>query len=324
MRTLRTPLAIAVIATLASCSQIELAQLYYANSGTEVRLEQPLPLTLPFREDHGWVLLPASVNGKPEVDFVLDTGASMLALLAGEKTKALGLDMSGVKRLGSEDQLAAPTGAPQYGMDIDFGPLALLDQTALAIPVETLKCVAQVRDAPFVGVVGHELLSRYVVAIDYDRKVVVLHDPDTYEYTGNGRIVAADISGRQPFVDAAVTAPDGSSYTARMHVDSGAGITASLFPQTSEQIVMPKTGKERSGCFVGGEATYLAGNSVDFSLGGGAPLTIPVEYSTGKEVIDTDQNGRLGAKFLRNYNVIFDYSRERMILEPRAEAVAAQ
>ncbi|HET7842879.1 MAG TPA: hypothetical protein VFL14_01915, partial [Xanthomonadales bacterium] len=307
-----------------SCSQIELAQLYYANSNTDVELEQPLPVTLEFREVDGWVLLPASVNGKPQVDFVLDTGASMLALLAGEQSKALDLDMSAAKRLGDADDLAAPTGAPQAGLDIDFGPLTLLDQTALAIPVETIKCSAEVRDAPFVGVVGHELLSRYVVAIDYDRHEVVLHDPETYEYRGDGRVVHADISGRQPFVDAAVTAPDGAQYTARMHVDSGAGIVASLFPSTNAAIVPPKDGKEKSACFVGGKATYLTGTSVDMSLGGGPAVTTPVEYATGREVIDTGQNGRLGAQFLRNYNVIFDYSRERMILEPRAASIAAR
>jgi len=324
MRFVRPVLALAVASTLAACSQLELAQLYYANSGTDVRLDEQLPVTLPFKEVDGWVLLPASVNGKPNVDFVLDTGASMLALLAGEKSKVLDLDMSGAKRLGGPDDLAAPTGAPQAGLDIDFGPLALLDQTALAIPIESIQCFDEVRDAPFVGVVGHELLSRYVVEISYDRHEVVLHDPDGYEYKGNGRIVHADISGRQPFVDAAITAPDGSNYTARMHVDSGAGITASLFPKSNPAIVLPKDGKEKSACFVGGKATYLTGTSVDMSLGGGAPLTTPVEYATGKEVVDTGQNGRLGAQFLRNYNVVFDYARERMILEPRAETVAAR
>lgn len=57
---------------------------------------------------------------------------------------------------------------------------------------------------------------------------------------------------------------------------------------------------------------------------GGAPLTTPVEHSTGKEVIDDGPHRRLGAKFLRNYKAIFDYSRERMTPERRAEAVAAR
>lgn len=322
MRFVRATLAVAVMLSVASCSQLELAQLYYANNGTEARLAHALPVTLPFRDVDGWILLPASVNGKPPVDFVLDTGASMLALLAGEKSQSLGLDMSDTHRLGGDDDLAAPTAAPQSGLDIDFGPVALLDQTALAIPVETIKCAEEVRDAPFVGVVGHELLSRYVVEVNYDRHVVVLHDPETYEYTGNGRIVHADISGRQPFVDAAITAPDGASYTARMHVDSGAGIVASLFPSTNAAIVPPQDGKEKNACFVGGKATYLTGTSVDMALGDGPAVTTPVDYATGGEVIDTGQNGRLGARFLRNYNVVFDYSRERMILEPRAATVA--
>ena len=153
------------------------------------------------------------------------------------------------------------------------------------------------RDAPFVGVVGHELLSRYVVEVNYDRHEVVLHDPDTYEYTGNGRIVHADISGRQPFVDAAITAPDGASYNARMHVDSGAGIVASLFPSTNAAIVPPQDGKEKNACFVGGKATYLTGTSVEMALGDGPAVTTPVDYATGGEVIDTGQNGRLGARF---------------------------
>ena len=212
-------------------------------------------------------------------------------------------------------------------------PLLLILQTILAstgtpdlagflFEHGTLTTAEEVRDAPFVGVVGHELLSRYVVEVNYDRHEVVLHDPETYEYTGNGRIVHADISGRQPFVDADITAPDGASYTARMHVDSGAGIVASLFPSTNAAIVPPQDGKEKNACFVGGKATYLTGTSVEMALGDGPAVTTPVDYATGGEVIDTGQNGRLGARFLRNYNVVFDYSRERMILEPRAATVA--
>jgi len=37
-----------------------------------------------------------------------------------------------------------------------------------------------------------------------------------------------------------------------------------------------------------------------------------------KLAIEGKQNGRLGSRFLRRYNVIFDFSRERLILEPRA------
>lgn len=315
--------AAAVLAALSlpACSQIELGRLYFANNGTEVLLEQALPLTLPFREDNGWIIVQASVNGSKPVDFVVDTGASMLAILDGPKTTALGLDMSDVRRLGSEDDLAAPNAAVQRNLDLDFGPLTFVGQTVLAIPLATIKCSDEIRDPPFQGVIGHELFHRYVVEIDYDRGELVLHDPETWRYEGPGNVIPAEISGRQPFVQARIAAPDGSSYDARLHVDSGAGIDLSLFPQTSAAI-RPAGGETKNGCFVGGLAKYQTGSTVGLSLNGAPALQSPADYALGAEVIDTDQNGRLGSRFLRRHKVVFDYSRQQMILEPRTAPVA--
>lgn len=320
-RLARVATAIGLALCLGACDQITMARLYFANNGTDVQLKQALPLTLPFREDNGWVIVSARVNGAP-VDFVLDTGASMLAILTSQKTEALGLDMSEVKRIGDADSLAAIQAAVQPSVDIDFGPLALPGQTVLAIPVETLKCSGEIPEPPFQGVIGHELFHRYVVEINYDRGEVVLHDPETYRYTGTGEVVPAEISGRQPFVQARVTGPDGKPYDARLHVDSGAGIDLSLFPQTHEGIVVPAGGTTKNGCFVGGLAKYQIGTSVELGFGALAVST-PADYSVGKEIIDTGQNGRLGSRFLRRHNVVFDYSRGQMILEPRAVADTA-
>jgi hypothetical protein len=325
----RLPLAracalLATGALLAGCSQIELARLYFANDGTEVRLAQSLPVTLPFHDRDGWIVVPARVGDAPPIDFVIDTGASMLAVLTSPRTAALGFDVSGAKRLGGADDLAAPTAAAQRGLDIDFGPLTLLDQTVLAIPLDSLKCRDRVPDPPFQGVIGHELFDRYVVEVNYDRGEVVLHDPEHWQYRGAGQVVPADIEGRQPFVQGHVTAPDGSRYPARLHVDSGAGLDLTLFPQTSEAIKVPSGGERGSGCFVGGLAEYQRGSEVALDFGAAhAAQRTPVQYSLGREVIDDGQNGRLGARFLRRYNVIFDYARERMILEPRAPAAPA-
>lgn len=314
--------AVGLALCLSACDQITMARLYFANNGTDVQLKQALPLTLPFREENGWVIVAARVNGAP-ADFVLDTGASMLAILTSAKTEALGLDMSEVRRIGDADSLAAIQAAVQPSVDIDFGPLALPGQTVLAIPVETLKCSGEIPEPPFQGVIGHELFHRYVVEINYDRGEVVLHDPGTYRYTGTGEVVPAEISGRQPFVQAHVTAADGKAYDARLHVDSGAGIDLSLFPQTHEGIVVPAGGDTRNACFVGGLAKYHTGSSVRLGFGGGNAVTTPADYSIGDEIIDAGQNGRLGSRFLRRYNVVFDYSRGQMILEPRAAAATA-
>lgn len=324
LRGVAAVLSVALATALAGCSQVELARLYVANNGTEARLAQPLPVTLPFRDEDGWIVVQGRVGDSEPVDFVIDTGASMLAILTGPRTEGLPLDLANAHRLGAEGDLAAPFAAPQSGLDLAFGPLTLLDQTVLAIPLQSLKCEGEeTPDPPFVGVIGHELLHRYVVEVNYDRREVTLHDPGTWTYRGSGTVVPVDISGRQPFVQAQVESPQGARYEARLHVDSGAGIDLSLFPRTHPAIVVPDTGATDGGCFVGGLATYRTGNSVDLRLGDAAAVNTPASYALDKEVIDDGQNGRLGARFLRRYNVVFDYARERMILEPRTQALAA-
>ena len=301
---------------LAGCSQTEMLRLYFANSGTQARLDQPLPLRIPFREHEGWVLVKASINGAPPLDFVLDTGAGMLTVLTGPKTGSLPFDMRLVRRIGG-DGVAGITAAVQQDLDIDFGPVTLLGQTALAVPLDTVLCDESIQEPPFQGVIGHELFHRYVVEIDHARSEVVLHDPDTYRYTGNGHVVPLDISSRHAYAKARVHGPEGADYEARLHVDSGAGIFLSLFPQTHEAIEVPAGGEEAVACFVGGLARYQTGSSVTLGLGDAPGVETPVRYSLGDEIIDTGQHGRIGARYLARFNVVYDFPGERMFLSPR-------
>lgn len=312
-------LVLAAAFPLVACHQVDLARLYLANNGTKATVNRPLPLTLPYKDVDGWVLLPARVNGRAPVDFVLDTGASVVALLADRRTAHLGLDMRDVRRLGAADDLAAPIGARQDGLSIDLGGVTLADQAALAIPAETLDCQGKGASVPFNGVIGHDLFRRFTVEVNRDRGTVTLHDPATFRYAGRGRVVPARIEGRQPFVEARVLPPRGSAYLARLHVDSGAGIDMTLFPGSNAAIKAPSDGRVREACFVGGLARYTEGPPVQVGLADTVTAT-PVEYAIGREVVASGQNGRLGARFLARFNVVFDYARERLILEPRQVA----
>jgi hypothetical protein len=310
-------LVAACAAFVTGCDQIALWRLANANEGTEVRLDAALPATIPFREVDGWILVPAQVGERGTVDFVLDSGASMLSMLIGPDSQ-LGFDLSQAKKLGAADNLGAPIAAPQSGLDIDLGPITLLGQTALAIPLDTIKCTREARTPPFVGVLGHELFDRYTVEVNFDRHEVTLHDPETYTYSGAGRAVPLQVENRQPYIEGLVKPPSGAPYHARLHVDSGANLDISLFPGSRPEIVVPEGGERVQACFAGGMAEYQRGSTVSLEFGDAAGVELPAQYAVGREVKTDGQHGRLGTRFLRRYNVVFDYARERLILEPRA------
>ncbi|HWU51799.1 MAG TPA: hypothetical protein VN153_03200, partial [Tahibacter sp.] len=92
-RAKQAALALVAALSLAGCSQLDLTRLYLANNGSPAELGRPLPITLPYRDVDGWILLPAKVNSRAPIEFVLDTGASVVALIADERTAHLGLDL---------------------------------------------------------------------------------------------------------------------------------------------------------------------------------------------------------------------------------------
>lgn len=303
--------------SLGSCDQLTLVNLYMANEFTEAEIEGDLPHTIGYKDLDGWILLEGRVNNHAPVNFVLDTGASVLALIDAPNSAHLKLDMRGSRRIGSADDLAAPVGATQTGLRIDFGGLVLDDQTALALPASSLDCTGKGDfTPPFEGVIGHDLFRRFTVEVNRDNHTVTFHDPETYVYRGSGKVVPAEISGRQPFVTTKVSFQNGKAVPLRLHVDSGAGIDLSLFPSSSPEIAMPNKGTVKDACFVGGKAQYRIGQPVELDFGG-LKTRSPVDYPLGREVVDSDQNGRIGARFLEQFNVVFDYERERIILEPR-------
>jgi len=303
-----------LLASMAACSQLDLLRLYYANDHTEARLDAPLPITLPFRTERGWVIVAGRVNGGEPIDFVLDTGAGMLSVLTSTATDHLGFDVSQMRRLGPDDDLGVPTAAPQRDVDVALGPLTLVGQTLLAIPLSTLAC-RPTASPPFQGVLGYELFHRYVVEFDYDRGVVVLHDPQQYVPAEDAQLVALDIRGKQAYARATVEPSPGLRHDLLLHVDSGADIELSLFPRTDPAIVVPE-GEDATACLVGGTATYRRGPPVSVRLGDGASSLAPALYATGAESMN-HENGRVGARFLQRFNVAFDYPGARMFLRSR-------
>jgi hypothetical protein len=48
------------------------------------------------------------------------------------------------------------------------------------------------------GVIGYDVISRFVVTVDYDDSVVVLHDPATWKYTGTEKPLSMVMNGPVP------------------------------------------------------------------------------------------------------------------------------
>src|SRR5207245_2362169 len=73
-------------------------------------------------------------------------------------------------------------------------------------------------------ILGYDFISRFVMEVDYDRGLLVLHDPKTFQYTGQGQGVPMTMAGNIPVVKAKLD----DRYEGEFRLDVGSGSTVDL------------------------------------------------------------------------------------------------
>ena len=179
---------------ISGCSFAGLLGLYYANDGTADRWESDADqIRIPFQQGD-FVTIPVRINGSSEMNFVLDTGAPVTGLLGREISDRIGLDRGRPVSVGGSGYGEDPTGSLVKNLTVSVGEVHLLNQTAVLVPWEEISFM-EFDDRPdFQGIIGYDLLKRYVVRLDFDQSVLTLYRPDSYEYEGNGESLPLEFS----------------------------------------------------------------------------------------------------------------------------------
>jgi hypothetical protein len=177
----------------------------------------------------------------------------------------------------------------------------------------------------FDGTLGSTFFARYVVEIDYARKLLQLHDPKTYKYAGPGRLIPFKFLNGLVLVRANVTLTGRKPIEADFVVDTGcrASITFNRPFALKHKLAeaMPKTVEATVGGGVGGESKGRIGRIESMKLGPfliNKPVAVISDDKTGV-LASAAFAGIIGGPILERCKVIFDYRRKHLILEPNAE-----
>ncbi len=280
-----------------------------------IGVSAPGPIELPFRVAlDGLILVTGRVNGRHDVDFILDTGAPVTVLMDNENTRPLALDTSKARRLGPADDPAVPVGVIQGGFHVDFGPIAMAELTAVLIPGASLPCPERFAAIGFGGVVGADLFRRFVVEVDWGTRKLRFHEPAGFTPPPGAREVPLVFSSGHPYVDVQVDLADGRSAATRLHLDTGMNSGLTLTAGSRPEFTMPLEGKVRTGCFVSGKSEAREGSPVGLRLGAARLDAVTPVYGVAEGASVTRRNGALGAAVLSRQRLIVDYPRERIFI----------
>ena len=262
---------------------------------------------LPFEFVGNHIYLRGSVNNSEPIWFLLDTGAAG-SYLDAQYAKALGLGVQGESKT----------------VVISFPGVRLCNQAFSIQPLGFWIYDGHAVD----GMLGYDFISRFVVQIDYANRTINLFEPQGYRYRGSGEVIPLimledDSGGKVPLVRARIMHLGGDPIEGKFIADTGVrGALSFNSPFVEANKLLQSTQKTIQAPLGGGsmvrEPKQPVGRVPNLQLGSFTfKNPVAIFFLDKKGVLASPEfDGVIGGEILRRFKVIFDYSRQQMILEP--------
>ncbi|HEV2740647.1 MAG TPA: aspartyl protease family protein [Candidatus Elarobacter sp.] len=273
--------------------------------------------TIPFELVDNHVDLPVTINGKGPFRFLFDTGGSNI--IDADVAKQLGLGAAGNAAGGG---VGATTEAIQFATvdALGVGDATLRKQVFAVAPVHAGFGMSSGK--PVDGLIGFEVLARFVTTFDYGSNNVVLRAQGAAPATGTTVPFAFD--GQHPMIDCTIGGFAGSCV---LDTGSRVALTAlSPFIAAHPSVVPANaTAVGANGFGIGGAALGRLGRTTLQIAGFTLPdLITDLSTSTKGAFADPFIAGNIGAGALKRFAVTFDYAHRTVTFAPNASFAARE
>jgi hypothetical protein len=267
--------------------------------------------TIKFEQYRDLIVIPVVMNDTVRLKLVLDTGTRSL-LLYGKKFRRL----SNLRR----DKSVKVTGwGSPNGVDACLSypnSISLGKVRGDALGVAIVDHGHMFDDIPSIdGIIGYELFVRFAVEINYKTSTIHLYDRLPENYAAQFTVFPLEVNMARPQVVSEITLANNKKIKLKLLIDTGSSLGLAVFSSTSEGFTTSEDlypiGRGLNGNVYGYDLFVK-----EFLLG-----TLPVS-KIPMHLVDVplhpdDQftfSGSLGAGFLRQHIVVFDYPRSTFLL----------
>ncbi|MBB6270526.1 FKBP-type peptidyl-prolyl cis-trans isomerase [Pedobacter cryoconitis] len=273
---------------------------------------------IPFEFNGTHLFIKVQVNQNDSLNFVFDSGAT------GMTIDSLAAEHAGIsKNNGQVASIAGSGGVQNYVMalhqNIKLGDVELKNIDMVLINFASLSTST---GSKIEGIIGYEVLNKYVTKLDFDHKKILLYDQikavDTTGYTGipfefnRGVLI--------PRFPISITLANEETFTGRVMFDTGSIFTLIVSPPFSKfHDFNSKLGETTTNMSRGLSFTtqdQLAGIK-SMSFNGFSFGEMPIRLTINDKAEPKDGYlGILGIEVIKRFNVILDYANKKIYLKP--------
>jgi hypothetical protein len=268
------------------------------------------------------IVIPLKINGK-KLSFILDSGVSKTILFNITKNDSIGLknvkkvQLQGLGKGESVDALLS------YKNSISLKNIVNSNETIYVILQDHFDLSGKMGKTIH-GIIGYNILSHFIVKVNYKFKKIDFYNPDTYAYKKCRKceVFPIQMYRRKPYIQAEVQLDTiGSELTfVKLLVDSGGSDAIWLFENTKKEIKTPKRffndilGEGLSGAIYGNRSRIPKIKLGAFEIQN-PTVSFLDSVSTKNARSFQERNGSIGAGILRRFKVWFDYPNKKIMLK---------
>jgi hypothetical protein len=276
---------------------------------------------IPIEINNNLIVVPVVLNGALPLKFILDTGVRTAILTQKTFTDILNLSYSRKYTIAGPGGVKLVDAYVTNNVSLELPGVLGRGHALLVLDQDYLE-LRNYLGTDVHGILGYELFSRFIVKIDYEKKILTLMLPERFHPGRKYHAIPIRIEDTKPYITTPVVLSDGTQLTAKLLIDSGASHGLMLEPTSDARIHVPiNTVSSVIGRGLGGEITGKVGrigtlHLGDFKLENAiANFPDPNSYFDSLKIGSTSRNGAVGGEVLSRFTVIFNFPKEQIYLK---------
>ncbi len=267
------------------------------------------------------IVVPVVLNNSLPLKFILDTGVRTTILTQKAFTDILNLQYSrkytisgagGVNLIDAYITNNVSLGLP--GVESRGHAMLVLEEDYLEL--------RNYLGTDVHGILGYELFSRFIVDVDYEKRMLTLIVPDKVRKYKKFKSVPIKIEDTKPYLITTIILEDGTTLSAKLLVDTGASHALMIDPSSDERIHVPElTLSSLIGRGLGGEIFGKIGRVKTIQLGEYSLNNVvanfpdPNSYFDSLKVGKIFRNGSIGGELLSRFHIVYNFPKEKIFFK---------
>lgn len=281
-------------------------------------------IDIPFDYINGFIVVDLVFDGIFPLRFVFDTGAEHTILSKREITDLLRANYLRRFPIVGADLSQELYAYLVQGVDLKVGKILAKNRSILVLEEDYFH-FEEYAGIDVQGILGSDFFRRFVLKINYHRRIISLYDPQYWAPPGKSyEKIPIEINRNKPYVNARVQFHQDTALQLRLLLDSGASLALLLQTDSHPDLKLPEQViPSNLGAGLGGYIQGYMGRIDELGLERFTFREVISHFQESSFFIDTtlsiQRNGIIGNDILSRFTVVIDYINEEAYFEPNRD-----